>query len=59
VAKSNLETGKALFYSYEEGQAHKGTYEVFIYLKRIDKFILDTVNNLYILSWMMSYLKPE
>jgi hypothetical protein len=46
VAKSNLETGKVLFYSYEEGQARKGAYEVCTYLKHIDKYILGIVNNI-------------
>jgi hypothetical protein len=44
VAKTNLETGKVLFYSYEEGQACKGTYEVCTYLKHADKYVLGIVN---------------
>lgn len=61
MAKSNLETGKVLFYSYEEGQARKGTYEVCIYLKHIDTYILDIVNKWYIFShgWCLTQTQND
>lgn len=59
--KSNLERGKALFYSYEEGQARKGRYEVCIYLRHIDKFILHIVDKLYLFShgWCLTQTQND
>ncbi|KAL4132331.1 hypothetical protein QTP88_009502 [Uroleucon formosanum] len=47
----NLKTEKAVFYSYQEGEAYKGPNEVCTFLKMyIDKYIPATVNELYIFS---------
>lgn len=43
----NLKTEKAVFYSYQEGEAYKGPNEVCTFLKMfIDKYIPATVDEL-------------